>query len=130
MTSIIFASVPIHGHVTPLLPLAAELVARGDRVRFLTGSRFAAVVAATGAEHVSLPDEADFDDRFVTAQFPEREQLSPVKAVAHDLEHIFVRPGAAQYAAVTRTARPRACRCDRDRPDLRRRRPAGRVAGG
>ena len=72
MTSIIFASVPIHGHVTPLLPLAAELVARGDRVRFLTGSRFAAVVAATGAEHVSLPDEADFDDRFVTAQFPER----------------------------------------------------------
>lgn len=101
MTSIIFASVPIHGHVTPLLPLAAELVARGDRVRFLTGSRFAAVVAATGAEHVSLPDEADFDDRFVTAQFPEREQLSPVKAVAHDLEHIFVRPGAAQYAAVT-----------------------------
>lgn len=101
MTSIIFASVPIHGHVTPLLPLAAELVARGDRVRFLTGSRFAAVVAATGAEHVALPGDADFDDRFVTAQFPEREQLSAVKAVAHDLEHIFVRPGAAQYRALT-----------------------------
>ncbi len=100
MASIIFASVPIHGHVTPLLPLAAELVARGDRVRFLTGSRFAAAVAATGAEHVSLTGDADFDDRFVTAQFPEREQLSAVKAVAHDLEHIFVRPGAAQYAAV------------------------------
>ena len=31
MTSIIFASVPIHGHVTPLLPLAAELVARLTR---------------------------------------------------------------------------------------------------
>ena len=60
MTSIIFASVPIHGHVTPLLPLAAELVARGDRVRFLTGSRFAAAVAATGAEHVSLTGDADF----------------------------------------------------------------------
>ena len=60
MTSIIFASVPIHGHVTPLLPLAAELVARGDRVRFLTGSRFAAVVAATGAEHVVFEHELVF----------------------------------------------------------------------
>lgn len=102
MASIIFASVPIHGHVTPLLPLAAEFVARGDRVRFLTGSRFAAAVAATGAEHVPLPAEADFDDRNVVDRFPEREQLSAVKAIARDLEHIFVRPGAPQYAALTR----------------------------
>ncbi|MFT4295528.1 MAG: glycosyltransferase [Micropruina sp.] len=102
MASVIFASVPVHGHVTPLLPLAAELVARGDRVRFLTGARFAAAVLATGAEHVPLPGEADFDDRNVSAHFPERERLSPVKAVAYDLEHIFVRPAPAQYAAIRR----------------------------
>lgn len=101
MASIIFASVPVHGHVTPLLPLAAELVARGDRVRFLTGSRFREAVAATGAQHVTLPAEADFDDRNVSERFPERERLSAVKAIAHDLEHIFVRPGGPQYAALS-----------------------------
>ncbi len=41
MASILFASVPVHGHVTPLLSAAGHFVARGDRVRFLTGSRFA-----------------------------------------------------------------------------------------
>ncbi len=63
MSSIIIASVPIHGHVTPLLAVARHLVARGDRVRFITGARFAEAVAATGATHVPLPGDADFDDR-------------------------------------------------------------------
>ena len=63
MSSIIIATVPIHGHVTPLLAVARHLVERGDRVRFLTGSRFARVVEASGAEHVPLPADADFDDR-------------------------------------------------------------------
>ncbi|MFD5214563.1 glycosyltransferase [Microbacterium sp. NPDC058345] len=100
MSSILFASVPVHGHVTPLLSLAQAFAARGDRVRFLTGARFRDAVTATGAEHVPLPAEADFDDRNVSDRFPDRERLSAVKAIAHDIEHVFVRPGAAQYAAV------------------------------
>ncbi len=102
MASILIASVPVHGHVTPLLPLAREFVARGDRVRFLTGSRFRDVVAATGSEHVPLPASADFDDRAVGERFPGRERMSPVRAMAHDIEHVFVRPGAAQYEALQR----------------------------
>lgn len=102
MASLIIASVPVHGHVTPLLPLARALVDRGDRVRVLTGSRFAAAVAATGAEFVPLPAEADFDDRAVADRFPERERMSPVRAIAHDIEHVFVRPGVAQFAALQR----------------------------
>jgi UDP:flavonoid glycosyltransferase YjiC (YdhE family) len=101
MPSHLIAAVPIHGHVAPLLPVAAHLVARGDTVRFLTGARFADVVAATGATHVPLPAEADFDDRDVVARFPERAGLSPLAAIAFDIEHIFVRPGEAQYAAVS-----------------------------
>ena len=100
MSDILLASVPIHGHVAPLLPLARHLVERGDRVRFLTGTRFADAVRATGAAHVPLPAEADFDDRDVTSRFPERDALSPVKAIAFDFEHIFVRPGEHQYAAL------------------------------
>ncbi|HEY5981052.1 MAG TPA: glycosyltransferase [Microlunatus sp.] len=100
MPSYLIAAVPIHGHVAPLLPVAAHFVARGDTVRFLTGSRFADVVDATGAEHVALPAEADFDDRDVVARFPDREGLSPLASIAFDFEHIFVRPGEGQYAAV------------------------------
>ena len=99
--NIVIASVPIHGHVNPLLGVARSLVARGDRVRFLTGARFADAVTATGAEHVPLPDEADFEDRLDLAErFPERTALSGVKALAFDVEHVFVQPARAQHDAV------------------------------
>jgi UDP:flavonoid glycosyltransferase YjiC (YdhE family) len=107
MTSVLIASVPIHGHVAPLLPIARHFVARGDRVTFLTGARFADAVTATGAEHLALPEGADFDDRTVTTRFPEREGLSPVKAIAFDFEHIFVRPGEHQFAALVEAVRDR-----------------------
>lgn len=96
MAHFIIATVPVHGHVSPLLPIARHLVERGDDVRFLTGSRFADAVAATGATHVALPGAADYDDRDLTARFPQRADLSPVKAIAFDLEHIFVRPSEHQ----------------------------------
>jgi len=101
MSSIIIAAVPIHGHVTPLLAVARHFAARGDRVRFLTGARFARVVADTGAQHVSLPAEADFDDRQDwNRTFPERAALKGPKAIAFDLQNVFVRPGRAQHDAI------------------------------
>jgi UDP:flavonoid glycosyltransferase YjiC (YdhE family) len=42
-------SVPLHGHVNPLLGVAAELVTRGHRVTFSTGSDFTPLVKETGA---------------------------------------------------------------------------------
>ncbi|MEO5666309.1 MAG: glycosyltransferase [Nocardioides sp.] len=101
MGSIVIGTVPIHGHVTPLLAVARHLVARGDRVRFITGSRFADVVSATGASHVPLPAEADYDDRQDWNEtFPQRAALTGPKAIAHDIEKVFIRPGRAQHDAV------------------------------
>jgi UDP:flavonoid glycosyltransferase YjiC (YdhE family) len=101
MSSIVIATVPIHGHVVPLLAVARHFAERGDRVRFVTGSRFADAVGATGAQHVPLPVEADFDDRQDWEQtFPERTELKGAKAIAFDLEHVFVRPGRAQHDAI------------------------------
>jgi UDP:flavonoid glycosyltransferase YjiC (YdhE family) len=101
MSSIVIASVPIHGHVTPLLEVAKHLVERGDRVRFLTGARFAERVDDIGADHLPLPEEAEFDDQQdLHEMFPERAGLKGAKAIAFDLEHVFVRPGRAQYDAV------------------------------
>jgi MGT family glycosyltransferase len=92
--------VPIHGHVTPLLAVARYFAERGDRVRFLTGVRFAEAVAATGAQLVPLPAEADFDDRELAGKFPEREALKGAKVIAFDIEHVFIRPGRAQHDAM------------------------------
>lgn len=100
MASIVIGSVPVHGHVTPLLTVAAQFVARGDDVRFVTGSRFADKVAATGARFVPLPAEADYDERNLTGSFPQRARLKGARAIAFDIEHVFARPARAQYGAL------------------------------
>ena len=101
MVSVLIGSVPIHGHVVPLLAVARHFVERGDDVRFLTGGRFAAAVTATGARHLPLPDDADYDDRQDWNEvFPARADLRGPRAVAFDIEHVFVRPGRAQHDAV------------------------------
>jgi MGT family glycosyltransferase len=98
MSSIIIASFPAHGHVTPLLTVAENFVKRGDDVRFITGASFADKVAATGATHLPLPAEADdFDDQTLADRFPERAKLRGLKAVSFDIEHVFARPAKAQY---------------------------------
>ena len=100
MSSILIASVPAHGHVTPLLAVAEEFVKRGDHVRFLTGARFADKITATGATHLPLPAEADYDESLFD-NFPERANLKGTKAIAFDVEHVFARPAKAQYRAIT-----------------------------
>lgn len=101
MASIIIAAVPVHGHVTPLLAVARHFTERGDRVRFLTGSRFAEAVRTAGAEHIALPADADYDDRQDwDTTFPERAGLPKAKSLAFDVEHVFVRPGRAQHDAI------------------------------
>ena len=58
MSSIIVASIPAHGHITPLLTVAENFIKRGDDVRFVTGARYAGKVAAAVGRikrHTKLP---------------------------------------------------------------------------
>ncbi|MCR5812168.1 MAG: glycosyl transferase [Lachnospiraceae bacterium] len=48
-----FFCIPAHGHTNPMLPVAAELVKRGSRVRFYSFDVFKEKIEATGAEFVS-----------------------------------------------------------------------------
>ena len=45
--------IPAHGHTNPMLPVAAELVKRGNKVRFYSFSEFAEKIRATGAEFIA-----------------------------------------------------------------------------
>jgi UDP:flavonoid glycosyltransferase YjiC (YdhE family) len=97
VSSIIIASIPIHGHAAPLLTVAKRFVERGDDVRFVTGESFADKVSATGATFVPLPAEADFGDQSAFERRPERAKLKGLKAAAYDFKHLFAQPAKAQY---------------------------------
>jgi MGT family glycosyltransferase len=105
MSAIVIGSIPAHGHVTPLLAIAENFVRRGDDVRFITGSKFADRVTATGASFIPLPPEADFDDATAFERFPERAKLKGPKAISFDVEHVFARPATAQYETLLETLR-------------------------
>lgn len=45
--------IPAHGHTNPMLPVVAELVSRGNAVRFYSFNGFEEKIKATGAEFVS-----------------------------------------------------------------------------
>lgn len=103
MASYLLSVCPIGGHVAPILVVARHLASAGNRVRVLTGSRFAEAVSATGAEFVALPEEADFDDRDVDVAFPARRaQRKGLGALRFDLQNVFIAPGSHQYRALRR----------------------------
>ena len=53
MKKIAFFCIPAHGHTNPMLPVAAELVKRGDAVRFYSFNEFKEKIISTGAEFIS-----------------------------------------------------------------------------
>ncbi|MFB9905512.1 nucleotide disphospho-sugar-binding domain-containing protein [Allokutzneria oryzae] len=55
MADFLFVPYSSHGHINPLLPVARELVARGDRVSVIVAPNFAPAVAETGARVLRLP---------------------------------------------------------------------------
>jgi glycosyltransferase, MGT family len=50
---IAFFCIPAHGHTNPMLPVAAELVSRGNTVRFYSFNEFKSKIEASGAEFIS-----------------------------------------------------------------------------
>lgn len=102
MTDILIASVPIHGHVTPLLAAAAGLFARGHHVRFLTGARFEAAVRRTGSTFLTLPAEADYDDRLLEQAAASADTPRPkgLAGLRYDVRNSFFAPARAQYDAL------------------------------
>ena len=53
MKKIAVFCIPAHGHTNPILPVVAELVRRGDDVRFYSFNEFREKIEKTGADFVS-----------------------------------------------------------------------------
>lgn len=100
MSSYLITCTPAHGHVIPLLQIARHLIARGHDVRFLTSDRYADRVREAGVQFLPLPADADVDLDDPDGAFPERVGLTGPAAIRFDMTNLFVRPAAAQLAAV------------------------------
>ena len=67
MKKIMIFCIPAHGHTNPILPVAKELVSRGDEVRFYSFDEFRDKIVKTGAEYISC-------DRFLAKLSKQEEE--------------------------------------------------------
>lgn len=60
MARFLIGTVPLVGHVSPVLPIARELVNRGHEVCWYTGRAFQAKVESTGARFAPITSGLDY----------------------------------------------------------------------
>ena len=93
---VLVAAMPFAGHATPMAALAAELTARGHEVLGYTGARYAGRFTLAGATWRPWEQAPDFHDTDLRATFPQVGDGRGLRAVATNLEHVFLRTGAGQ----------------------------------
>lgn len=101
MSTYLLTCTPAHGHLSALLTVARHLRTQGHRVRMLTSVQYAERVRAADVEFLPLPPDADIDLDRPDDAFPERRGLRGPAAIRFDMIHLFLRPAAQQYAALT-----------------------------
>ena len=89
MARILFATMPITGHVNPGLPIARKLVSKGHRVSWYTGSKFKAIIESAGCNFIPAGGKLDFDDSNIDQHFPDRRGLTGLAQLKYDLKKIF-----------------------------------------
>jgi len=96
MADLLVATVPLTGHVHPMLLVVHELVARGHAVRWYAASKFAPAIAATGATFAAMRVAHDWDDRDVEAALPALRGRRGIARVKAQLREMFIRPMLGQ----------------------------------
>jgi MGT family glycosyltransferase len=99
MAEILIAALSPLGHISPLLAVAQDLVARGDRVTVMTGAAHGDAVRAAGAQFHPLPAVADFDDSPFDSS--DRGRTSGIKALNLAIIRLFLAPMPHQAAELT-----------------------------
>jgi UDP:flavonoid glycosyltransferase YjiC (YdhE family) len=90
MARYLFATTPAAGHVTPAVPLAAALVARGHDVRWYTGAAFAGAVEAAGAVHCPMVESYDFGGLDIGEAFPNLAGLTGIAGMRQGFMRVFI----------------------------------------
>jgi MGT family glycosyltransferase len=98
VANILVATVPLTGHVQPMLLLVTELVTRGHRVVWCGASKFRSAIESTGAFYASMKHATDWDDANIGAAFPGIEKQRGLARVKAQLIHMFIAPMEKQLA--------------------------------
>src|SRR5689334_4590335 len=115
MARILVGSVPVVGHLNPLVPIVRELCARGHEVRWYTGAKYRAKVEGTGARFAGMTHARDYDDAYIDREFPGRTRLTGLAKLKYDMKHVFIDNGEGQLrdvAAIANAFRPDAMLCE------------------
>lgn len=99
MAEILIAALSPTGHIGPLLSVAQDLVARGNRVTVMTGAAHVDAVRAVGAQPHPLPAIADFDESPFDAA--SRGRTSKMKALNLAIIRLFLAPMPHQAAELS-----------------------------
>lgn len=97
MARLLITTMPIPGHINPMLPIAEELLGRGHEVAWYTGRLFRRAVESTGARYLPMEAAPDLDltDPRV---LPERHRLRGVAQLKYYLRHMLLDSAPGQVA--------------------------------
>ncbi len=96
--TVLLCAMPLVGHVTPLLQLARELVARGHAVHFYTGSQFRERIESIGARFEAMSAALDPGERPLDHFLPELRKLTGIAQLKYALKNFFIDSGTGQLS--------------------------------
>lgn len=102
MARILVATVPLTGHVTPMLVLVRELSRRGHDVRWYAGKKFAPAVEGAGARFEPMRRAPDWDDVDIEAALPALRGKRGLGRVKAQLREMFIAPMGDQLRDLER----------------------------
>lgn len=89
---ILFATMPMDGHLKPLTGLAVHLKKQGYDVRWYSGASYAATVKKLSIPYFSFRKAREINQENLESVFPERQRIrGTVQRLRFDMEHIFLR---------------------------------------
>jgi len=92
MARILVATVPLTGHVTPMLVLVRALTQRGHDIRWYGGTKFTRAIEAAGARFEPMRHAPDWDDADVEAALPALRGKRGLGRVKTQLREMFIAP--------------------------------------
>jgi len=92
MSRLLVATVPLTGHVHPMLMVVRALVARGHDVRWYAARKFRPAIEAAGARFAAMQAAPDWDDADVEAALPALRGRRGISRVKAQLRAMFIAP--------------------------------------
>lgn len=101
---VLVATVPLTGHVNPMLIVVRALVARGHEVVWYGGRKFASTIEAAGARFAPMQAARDWDDTDVERAFPALRGTRGLARVKIQLREMFIAPMLDQLRDLQRSS--------------------------